>query len=118
MAYITQEKKKELAPGIKAVCKKHGVSGTLSVHNHSILVLTVRRGKINFPVEDRGYMMLNHHHPEIYEKEVRGFLAEVVEAMNIGNHDNSDIMTDYFDVGWYIEIYVGNWKKPYKYEGK
>jgi hypothetical protein len=31
----------------------------------------------------------------------------------VKNHDNSDIMTDYFDVGWYVNIYVGKWNKPY-----
>jgi hypothetical protein len=30
-----------------------------------------------------------------------------------GNYNNSDIMTDYFDVGWYIEINVGKWNKEY-----
>jgi len=33
--------------------------------------------------------------------------------MNEGNHDNSDIMTDYFDVGWYISVRLGKWDKPY-----
>jgi hypothetical protein len=34
--------------------------------------------------------------------------------MNDGNHDNSDIQSDYFDVGWYISINVGRWDKPYE----
>jgi hypothetical protein len=33
--------------------------------------------------------------------------------MNMGNHDNSDIMTDYFDVGWYVDVNIGLWNKPY-----
>ena len=41
------------------------------------------------------------------------FLSEVIPAMNEGNHDNSDIMTDYFDVGWYISVNIGRWDKPY-----
>jgi hypothetical protein len=32
---------------------------------------------------------------------------------SVSNHDNSDIMTDYFDVGWYLNINVGGWNKPY-----
>ena len=31
--------------------------------------------------------------------------------MNVGNHDNSDPMTDYFDVGWYISVNLGRWDK-------
>jgi hypothetical protein len=37
----------------------------------------------------------------------------VIDAMNDGNHDNSDIQSDYFDVGWYTHINVGRWNKPY-----
>jgi hypothetical protein len=33
--------------------------------------------------------------------------------MNAGNWDKSDIQTDYFDVGWYIDVNVGRWDKPY-----
>ncbi len=29
-------------------------------------------------------------------------------------YDNSDIMTDYFDVAWYVDINIGKWNKPYK----
>ena len=45
------------------------------------------------------------------------FLGEVIPAMNNGNHDNSDIQTDYFDVGWYSDVNIGSWNKPYKVEG-
>jgi hypothetical protein len=33
--------------------------------------------------------------------------------LNTGNHDNSDSQTDYFDVGWYVDVKVGKWNKPY-----
>ena len=37
--------------------------------------------------------------------------------MMVGNHNNSDISTDYFDVGWYIDINIGKWDKPYEVTG-
>ena len=43
----------------------------------------------------------------------KSFLLELFQAMNKGNHDNSDIMTDYFDVGWYVDVNIGKWDKPY-----
>lgn len=46
-------------------------------------------------------------------KVIRKFLDEILAAMNVGNHDNSDSQTDYFDVGWYVDVNVGNWNKPY-----
>jgi hypothetical protein len=36
--------------------------------------------------------------------------------MNGGNHDNSDVQTDYFDVGWYVDVNIGSWDKPYTLE--
>ena len=48
MAYVSQELKAKLAPTIKAICKKYGVKATLSVRNHSSLVLTVKQGSIDF----------------------------------------------------------------------
>jgi hypothetical protein len=34
--------------------------------------------------------------------------------MNVGNHDRSDIQSDYFDVGWYVDVNVGAWNQPYE----
>ena len=33
-----------------------------------------------------------------------------------GNFDNSDPQSDYFSVGWYTDINVGKWNKPYVME--
>ena len=41
------------------------------------------------------------------------FLDDILPVLNRGNHDNSDLMTDYFDVGWYVNIKIGKWNKPY-----
>ena len=30
------------------------------------------------------------------------------------NYDNSDSMTDYFDVNFYVNMSVGQWNKPFK----
>jgi hypothetical protein len=32
-------------------------------------------------------------------------------------YDNTDIMTDYFDVSHYIDISIGKWDKPYAFTG-
>ena len=42
MAYISQEEKKELAPAIKAVAKKHGRKVTIGIRNHMDLVVKVK----------------------------------------------------------------------------
>tara|TARA_R100001082_G_scaffold106012_1_gene78550 strand:+ start:764 stop:1150 length:387 start_codon:yes stop_codon:yes gene_type:complete len=126
MAYISQEKKKELAPKIKEVLKKHGVKGTISVSHHSNLVVRLKSGKIDLYGEKTSpnwcgshgsdsvntYWINDHH-----TGKSRIFLKELHAAMNDGNWDKSDAMTDYFNVGWYSDIVVGNNSadKPYVY---
>lgn len=128
MAYMTQEKKAELAPGIKAVLKKYGVKGTLSVRHHSTLVVNLSSGKLdiigdyiennraNFNPDAANvqYLQVNHYWiAERYSGKVKEFLLALKDAMMKGNHDRSDIQSDYFDVGWYININAGTWDKPY-----
>ena len=48
MAYMSQENKKQIAPVVKAICKKYGVKATLAVRHHSTLVLNIKSGSIDF----------------------------------------------------------------------
>ena len=130
MAYFSQEKKAKIAPVVKAVLKKYKVKGSLSVHNHSSLSLTIKSGVIDFignfnqvvqhrpdynrngPAKDN--LQVNEYwYHEHFDGKAKSFLKEVISAMNDGNHDNSDIQTDYFDVGWYTDINIGDWNTPY-----
>ncbi len=123
MAYVSQELKAKLAPKIKAICKKYGVKASLAVRNHSVLCLNIKSGKIDFigdyeankeHAEKYGHIQVNTYwYKDHFGGEAYHFLSEVIPAMNAGNHDNSDIQTDYFDVGWYINVNVGQWNKPY-----
>lgn len=132
MAYMSQEKKAKLAPAIKAACKKYGIKASIAVRHHSTLVLNIKEGKIDFignynkMIDDRdpcGVRKINKAtksidvNPYWYQDHFDGvalaFLKEVFTAMNAGNHDRSDIQTDYFDVGWYVDVNVGRWDKPY-----
>lgn len=121
MAYIDSEKKAHLAPAVKAICKKYGIKATLSVRHHSTLVLTIAEGKIDFLKEahesgrESGHAQINvYWFKDRYTGKALAFLTEVYQAMMDGNHDRSDLMTDYFDAGWYVNIQVGRWDKPYK----
>lgn len=133
MAYISQEKKASIAPKVKAICAKYGVKGSLAVLHHTTLVLNVKSGPIDFIANGNetcsndhyqvangfvpntnGYESVNpYHFKSHYSGKAKAFLSEVYEVMNYGNHDNSDLMTDYFDVGWYVDINIGKWDKPY-----
>ena len=119
MAYMNQQRKQELAPSIKAVCKKYGIKASLAVNNHSTLVVNIKSGPIDFvdnynkigrttnhrnygrPWEDYtgASMSINPYwFREHFDGTAKDFLGELLDAMNVGNHDRSDIQSDYFDV--------------------
>ena len=141
MAYMNQERKKELAPGIKVVLKKYGMKGTIATRHRSTLVVNIKSGRMDvignycqnmkdshFRNEQEkeesirrfindGYIGVNVYWiDKHYTGEVRDFLNELHAAMMVGNWNNSDVMTDYFDVGWYTDINIGQWDKPYVLE--
>lgn len=137
MAYFNQERKQERAPAIKAILKKYGIKGSLAVRNHMSFVLNIKSGKIDFienfiqtdidkpygnkmSTEQIEYIRKNrsldvnvYWYKEHFDGKAKSFLKEVLGAMNGGNHDNSDVQTDYFDVGWYVDVNIGSWDKPY-----
>ncbi len=131
MAFMNQDRKKELAPRIKEICKEYGVKATLSVRHHSELVLNIKSSGIDFignynSVERytswgeprrkaEYYLGVNEYYiHEDFTGEALEFLTKINEAMNDGNFDNSDPMTDYFHVGWYTQINIGSWEKHYE----
>lgn len=112
MAYMNQEKKSKLAPAIKAVLKKYKAKGSISVHNHATLIVTISESP--FEIKDDYIQVNDYYIDRDYSGKLARFLNELRDAMMTGNHDNSDVMTDYYDVGWYISINFGKWNKPYR----
>ena len=112
MAYMSQEMKKKLAPGIKAVLKKYGMKGSIAVQHYSTLVVTVSEGVLPFEDNENVNVYWVDKH---FEGEKRNFLNELIAAMK-GNewYDNSDAMIDYFDTAYYFDVNIGKWNKPYK----
>ena len=130
MAYVSKEKKAAVAPVIKAICKKYGMKGSLSVRNHSTLVLTVKQGKLDVIgnynetskakyQEDvrtaKDYIQANQYWlEETYTGQVLAFMQEAFAALKGPDYfDHSDAMTDYFHTSHYVSLNVGAWDKPY-----
>lgn len=133
MAYVSQELKSKLSPAIKAVCKKYGIKASIAVRNHMTLCLNIKSGSIDFignsnrvcgadfyqvargfKPNTTGYDQVNpYHFQSHYDGDAKAFLSEVLAVMNDGNWDKSDIQTDYFNVGWYVDVNIGSWDKPY-----
>ena len=138
MAFISQEEKRELMPEIKKVLKTFNMKGTVSINNHSTLIVTLSQGDLDlisvenklrttrhshFP-ESSLYLVDTHftqsyHHLdkliEVGEHKVFNFYTALFKAMKGSKwFDKSDMMTDYCHIAYYCYIDVGRSKaKPY-----
>ena len=135
MAWMNQAKKATIASMVKPILAKYGMKGTLSVRNHSTIVLTLTSGKVDFigdmvdsfpnygntitvdkiALRSRYHLKVNNYHLDTtYTGTALKLLKELDAAMHGADwYDRSDIMTDYFDTAYYIDINVGKWDKPY-----
>ena len=133
MAYISQAEKQAIAPAVKALLKAYNLKGSLSVSNHSTLVLTLTAGAIDFfasanrknkeyallrneyPREVKGHMNVNVYWYDIHFDGVAAeFLGKAIQALRgEGWYDNTDLQSDYFDTKHYVDIRIGKWDKPY-----
>lgn len=124
MAYMDQERKALIAAALKPVVPK-GWKYTLAVRNHMTLVMTITEAPFEliksfaasefFNPETATHCDVNQYHfrSHIADECVADVIAQILGALNTGNHDRSDTMTDYFDVGWYVDLNIGRWNKPF-----
>jgi hypothetical protein len=138
MAYMNQERKATITNSLKPILAKYGVKGSLSVRNHSSIVLTLKSGKIDFIANSNrvcgndfyqvqrgfrpntsGYDQVNPYwFQDHYDGLAKEFLTEAFKALkSAGWYDRSDAMTDYFDTAYYVDINIGKWNKPYEVSG-
>lgn len=119
MAYMNQEKKAKIAAAVKPILKKYKVKGSLSVRNNSTILLTITEGSIDF-IKDFGtkndYIQVNPYwYQDHFTGKSKKFLSEVLPALYSADYyDRSDVMTDYFDTAYYVNVSIGRFDKPYK----
>jgi len=125
MAYMNQEKKAKIASLIKPLLKQYGIKGSLAVRHHSSIVLNIKSGPIDFisninqgepQYRAKDYIQVNPYwFQEHFTGVAKEFLAKAFDALkSAGYYNNSDAMTDYFDVAYYYDINIGQWDKPYE----
>lgn len=139
MAYMSQEKKQSIHAALKKVMPKDW-KWSLSVRNHSTIVLTIAAAPVDLCQEWADCLNAQPRalsRPDVYAVRQRpdnvqvnpyyletqfNASLEVMEAAKAclyeGNHDRSDLQTDYFDVGWYVDINLGRWDKPFVFTGQ
>lgn len=130
MAYMNQEKKTKIAAALKPVLKKYGLKGSLSVRNHSTIVLNIKAGKIDFIgnyikditdpqvlkwCEKRAVDVNPYWYQDHYDGVAKAALDEIFTALkSAGWYNNSDAQIDYFDTAYYYDVNIGKWNKPYE----
>lgn len=126
MAYINQEIKKAKTHKLKAVFKKYGIKATVSVENHSVLKVNIWSSPLDFigkfnkhqiklgsGTPARAYLTLGAADIDSFGGLERSALKDIIAIANSGNYNNSDTMTDYYNVGFYLDINIGKYGKPY-----
>lgn len=128
MAYVNQDKKSKIAAALKPVVP-HGWKYSLAVRNHSTIVMTVAsapfdlirafKRSAHFDPDTATEVSVNPYHfrSHIEDEVVADVIEKILDALNTDNHDNSDPMTDYFDVGHYVDLRIGRWNKPFQVTG-
>lgn len=119
MAWVNQKKKAKLVKAAKAVLPKDW-KVSFAVQNHSTIVATINEApeavKADFIGPDEDGLFVNPYHLSLaWQGATAETLEKLIAALNTDNHDNSDSMTDYFDVGHYVSIQFGKWNKPTKF---
>ena len=120
MAYMDQAKKALIVAELKSVMPA-GWKYSVGVRNYMSITLTISAAPVDLlgAIGCEGdYCQVNTHgvvenlrrrgHEELAET-----FDRIIDALNYGNHDNSDIQTDYFDVGHYVDLDIGRWNKPF-----
>ena len=134
MAYMNQERKAKITKALKPVLAKYKVKGSLSVRNHSTIVLTLKSGSIDFIGNSNkvcgndhyqvargfkptttGYDQVNPYwFQDHYDGKAKAFLTEAFKALKSADwYDESNAMIDYFNIAYYVDINIGKWNSPY-----
>ena len=134
MAYMNQERKAKITKALKPILAKYKVKGSLSVRNHSTIVLTLKSGAIDFIGNSNrvcgndfyqvqrgfkpttsGYDQVNPYwFQDHYDGDAKAFLTEAFKALKSADwYDESNAMIDYFNIAYYVDINIGKWNSPY-----
>ena len=97
------------------------------MRHHSTIVCTISKAPVDLlyaarhseyrePTKD-GYLDVNVYQVRgcFMDQSVADVMLKIVAALNTDNHDRSDSMTDYFDVGHHVTLRIGRWDRPFRH---
>ncbi len=116
MAYIDAEKTAEIRKELKEKFPKPWKFSVRNQH-HSSIAVSIIEAPINFLEDyDDTNLQVNHYYlDDHWEGTALAALKDITKIVNEGNFDKSDLMTDYHHVGWYFDLQIGKYDKPFKH---
>lgn len=125
MAYISTDEVKEIRTQLKEVLKSKGITGTVKREHYCKVVLSIKsNGKLINEFADPKFTTYNLNvnfdsfsqeeknkwfKCQERKREIEAELRQLTEAMFLPTYrDNTDIMTDYFNVSYYTDIKILN----------
>lgn len=138
MAYVTEEIITKARTSLKALNKEYGVKSTLSGKGDSTLYLTIAEGAIDFIgnfcentkanrrqhdtqqvidwVQQNQNISVNQYYLDSsFSGTALEYLEKAKAIMHEDHWDKSDTQSDYFNCSFYVNISIGRWNKPYKF---
>lgn len=115
MAFISTQKVAEIRSNLKK--EFPNIKFSVVRRNYSAVDVTILKSPYDFrpdSLKDREYLSVNSYWFKDHGYKHPDILNRIIEIANEGNHNNSDVMTDYFDVGWYFDLNLGQWNKPFQ----
>lgn len=124
MAYMSQEQKAKIAAALKKVVPA-GWKYSLGVRHHSTIVMTIASAPVDllrafkptpaYNPEEATHLDVNVYHfrDAIADAGILATFEKIIDALNLDNFDKSDLQTDYFHVGHYVDLDIGRWNKPF-----
>lgn len=122
MAYIRKEEVAEKRAKLKeAFPAKDGWK--LSVtrqHSSTISVVVMEAPYQMLEQPEQGNETVNYYYIKEHFGNTRkaNDLSKIYDIINAGNFDDSDPMSDYFHVGFYVNLDIGKWDKAFKVSTK
>ena len=137
MAYITKEQVAEKRNAIKAAFPaSKGWKFSIRLQDYSSISVTILQGPVEFriknknPAYENDYyarrdemfgttpitdVQVNKYNTDCYDAETKKVIDKLNEIIEEGNYNNSRPEVDYFDVGWWSSLKIGDYNNNYKY---
>ena len=119
MAYITTEKVKQMRDKLKELFPaKKGWKFSVTREHYSKVNCSILTAPFDLRLDtNKTYEDVNQYYvKERYNDNpaTKEVLLNILKVLNTDNYDNSDVQTDYFEVGHYVSLSIGKWDKPFQ----